>query len=647
MTKISIEQELNKAKFHEKKGNILQAKNIYQKILQVFPKNLRVQKRLEALKIPERTNSIHPPQKDIDKLLKFFNQKQFEYVVELAQALTKQFPHSFIVWNILGVANKSLGKIIEASKSFKNVIKLNPNLPDGFNNLAMAQQAHGKLDEALESSKKAIFLKPDSYIFHTNKGLILQEQGRFDDALKAFQKALSINSKYVEAYFSMANALLNQDKYDKSIQYYKKTVSLSPNHTEAYFNMAVALKEKDKLDEAIEACNKVISLQSDHAEAYNNLGAVLKEQGKHYDSIKACNMAISIKPDYAEAYNNLGTVFKEQGKLDDSIKAYNMAISLQPDYAEAYYNLSFSYNLKGNIQKGLKFYEWRLRKKSFPTMIPRDHLTWDGKKSLLDKKFFVYEEQGLGDTIQFARYLILLKQKGAEVTFKVKQKMHALLKTLDEGLILIDSDKEGNDIDFETPLMSLPYLFNTNLNTIPSMSSYLFADNDKVITWSKYLTKNIFKVGICWQGSKNKIDVGRSFPLSLFEDISKVPNLELISLHKGEGEKQIQKINFDITVLDDGFDSGDDAFVDTAAVMANCDLIITSDTAIAHLAGALGCCTWVILKKVPDWRWMLDRNDSPWYPNMKLYRQKKYDDWEEIFDTIKKDLISFKMLKEN
>ena len=411
--------------------------------------------------------------------------------------------------------------------------------------------------------------------------------------------------------------------------------------------MSIVLKEQNMLDDAIDACSMAISLQPNHAEAYNNLGAVLKEQDKLDEAIETYNKAISLKPDYAEAYNNLGVVLKEQNKLDEAIEAYDKAISLQFDYADAYYNLSISYNLKGNIKYGLKLYEWRLRKENFPTRIPRDHLIWDGKKSISKKKIFVYEEQGLGDTIQFIRYLILLKKKGAEITFKVNKKMHALLKTLDEAILLVDNDPDENEIDFEIPLMSLPYLLNTNLNTIPSMGSYLYADYNKVVSWSKRLKKSSFKIGICWQGSKNKIDFGRSFSLKLFEDISKIPDIELINLHKGEGEKQIKNINFDLTILGDDFDRGENAFVDTAAVMANCDLIITSDTATAHLAGALGCYTWVILKKVPDWRWMLDRNDSPWYPNMKLFRQKKHNDWEEIFEILKKDLLSLIKLKEN
>jgi len=294
--------------------------------------------------------------------------------------------------------------------------------------------------------------------------------------------------------------------------------------------------------------------------------------------------------------------------------------------------------LQGEFQKGLELFEWRLKKKDFGVRLPRDELSWDGSKAIEGKQFVIYEEQGLGDIIQFCRYLPLLEQKGAKITFKVKQKLHTLLYTLDCNVVLTESFPNEKKINFEAPLMSLPYLFKTNLETIPEMASYLSADHLKVVSWGKRLSKDKFKIGICWQGSKNKIDVGRSFPLSLFEGISGLPNVELISLHKGEGEEQIKEIKFDLTNLGDDFDAGDDAFIDTAAVMANCDLIITSDTAIAHLSGALGCQTWVALKHSPDWRWMLDRNDSPWYPTMTLYRQKQRGNWKYVFDEMKQDL---------
>lgn len=602
---------------------------------------------LAALSTLNKNNSKYPPQEVIEGLIKLFNQKEFSYLIDQAESVTKEYPNAFMVWNIIGAANKNLGKLTDASKSFKKAIKLKPNFAEGFNNLALTQKDLGNFSEALESSKQALFLKPDSYLFHTNKGIILQKLGKLDESIKSYKRALTLNPKYDEAYYNLGITFKNQGKLEEALLYFNKTLLFNPKHILAYTTSASVFKELDKLDEAIEACKKVLSLNSKHHEAYNNLGGLLTYKGKLNEAKKACKKAISIKPDYAEAYSNLANILQKQGNLKEAIDAYNKAISLKPDYAEAFYNLSFPYNLKGDIEKGLELYEWRLKKVRFSARIPRDRLIWDGKKSVLNKKFFVYEEQGLGDVIQFCRYLPLLKQKGADVIFKVKPKMHTLLRTLDEDVFFVDKDPDDNSIDFETPLMSLPYLFNTNLNTIPSMTPYLSADHDKIISWKKRLTKNCFKVGICWQGSKAKVDFGRSFPLTLFEDISKLPNVELISLHKGEGEKQIDDINFDLTVLDNDFDNGEDAFIDTAAVIANCDLIITSDTAIAHLAGSLGCPTWVILKKVPDWRWMLGRNDSPWYPSMKLYRQKKRDNWEEVFKTIKKDLQSFIKLKEN
>ena len=234
--------------------------------------------------------------------------------------------------------------------------------------------------------------------------------------------------------------------------------------------------------------------------------------------------------------------------------------------------------------------------------------------------------------------LPLLEQEGADVTFKVKQVLHTILQTMGCNFNLSKSYPEEKKIDFETPLMSLPNLFNTDLKSIPASIPYLYADRDRTKTWGYRLSKDKFKIGICWQGSKSKIDVGRSFPLSSFKNISKLRNIELISLHKGEGEDQISYIDFDVTTLGPDFDEGQDAFIDTAAVMMNCDLIITSDTAVAHLSGALGCPTWVALKYVPDWRWMLDRSDSPWYPTMTLYRQKTVGNWVSVFEEIKHDL---------
>ena len=546
----------------------------------------------------------NPSQEKIDQLKKLLVERKFSLVFEYAENFILNYPNSFIIWNILGMAAYEKKKFDYAIRSYKKAISINPKYAHAYNNLGIVFTTQGRLDNAIEVYKKAILNQYDNPLFHNNLGAVLSEQGKNKEAIEACKKAILFKE----------------------------------NYSEAYNNLGAILRDEGEIAEAIDACKKAILFKEDYVDAYNNLGAILRDEGEIAEAIDACKKAILLKPDYADAYNNLGALHRDEGKIAEAIDACNKAVLLKPDYAEAYYSLSFSYNLKGDLKKGFELYEWRLREKRFIARTPRKHLTWNREQSVFGKVFFVYEEQGLGDIIQFSRYLLLLKEKGAKVIFKVKTKLHALLKTLDEDIILVDSDPDHNNIDFETPLMSLPYLFKTHLNTIPSMTSYLYANHEKVKLWNERLTKDIFKVGICWQGSKNKIDFGRSLPLALFKDISNLPNIRLISLHKGEGENQIKDISFDLTTLGDDFDDGENAFEDTAAIMMNCDLIITSDTVTAHLAGALGCVTWVALKKIPDWRWMLERNDSPWYPSMKLYRQKKFDDWKNVFEIIKKDL---------
>ena len=607
MAKLSVDQALLKAKSHVKKGEFEEAQKLYQVVLQAFPKNKRAQQGLAALNKPKQpATSQGPPQETINKLVNLYNQGQLTAVVEQAQGLTEQYPKAFIIWNILGIAHKVLGKTFKASEAFKKVTELNPTYADGFSNL----------------------------------GVTLQEQGKLEEAIEAYEKALAIKPNYAEAYNNMGNALKDQGKLEEAIEAYEKALALKPDYAEAYYNMGTILQEQGKLEEAREAYEKALAIKPNYAEAHNNIGTTLQEQGKLEQAREAYEKALALKPDYAEAYYNMGATLHDQGKLNEAIEIYNKALSLKPDYAEAYYNSSLVYNLKGEIQKGLELNEYRFYLQKVITRAPREKLSWNGFESIEGKKFFVYEEQGLGDIIQFCRYLPILVKQGATVTFMVRKKLHALLSTLGNEIILVDTLPDESHIDFEAPLMSLPHLLNTSLETIPSLESYLSADYLRVVSWGKLLGAKKFKIGICWQGSKSKIDIGRSFSLSLFEGISKLPNVELVSLHKGEGEKQIQDIQFDLTTCGSDFDVGQDAFLDTAAVIVNCDLIITSDTAVAHLAGSLGCETWLILKYVPDWRWMLNRPDSPWYPTMTLYRQKTPGNWEDVFTSVEQKLLS-------
>ena len=673
MVELSLEQAFSQAEYYVKRGEVSEAQKFYKAILTAVPNNEKAQAALTALhKVQASTNTQSPPQEIINQLLNLYNSGNLEAVVKQASSLTEQYPDAFVVWNILGAANKGLGKTVEASEAFKKATELNPTYADGHSNLGVtlqeqgkleeaieaytkalslkpdyadahynmggALQEHGKLDEAVEAFNKALTIKPEYAEAYNNMGVTLKEQGKLDEAMASFNKALAIKSDYAEAYNNMGTVLKDQGKLEKAIASYNKALSLKPDYAKAYNNMGVTLQEQGKLDEAIEAYKMALAIKSEYAEAYNNMGTVLKDQGKLDEAIEAYKMALAIEPDYAEAYNNMGSAFQDQGKLEKAIASFNKALSLKPDNAETYTNMGLTYLCKGSLEEGFKFNEYRFKKQKVPTRAPREKLHWNGSEPIKGKEFLVYEEQGLGDIIQFCRYLPTLVKQGAKVTFKVTQKLHAILQTMDSGVTLSTTDADEGQIDFEAPLMSLPHLFKTHLKTIPSMNPYLYANHGRTKTWGERLHTDRFKIGICWQGSKSKIDIGRSFPLSLFEGISKAPNVELISLHKGEGEHQIKDISFDLTTLGADFDADQDAFLDTAAVMMNCDLIITSDTAIAHLAGALGCQTWVALKHVPDWRWMLDRSDSPWYPTMTLYRQKNPGDWACVFEAINRNL---------
>ena len=469
----------------------------------------------------------------------------------------------------------------------------------------------------------------------------LLEQYQNENYFNAENLALSITEKFPNHLFVLKILGAIYDKKNRindSLDLNRRVIELSPNDAEAHYNLGVSLKKLKQFEKAELSYKKAILLNPNFAEAHNNLGNVLKELNKLEKAKVSYKKAILLNPNFAEAHNNLGNVLKELGNLNEAVINLEKAITLKNDYNEAFYNLSSVFNLRGDLLTGLKFYEWRLIKEEPTARPPRTKFVWDGIKSLKGKKFLVYEEQGLGDIIQFYRYLPLLEEKGAEVTFKVKSRLHKLLKTSNNKVKLTSDFPEDDNIDFESPLLSIPYLLKTDVKTIPANIPYLKADSIKVAEWKNKLNTKKFKVGICWQGSKNKVDRGRSFSISNFNDISKIPNLELINLYKGEEEKQILDINFEVTTFNKSLNEKENAFIDTSAIMMNCDLIITSDTVIAHLAGALGCTVWVVLKYVPDWRWMLDRLDSPWYPTTKLYRQNNLDDWVPVFNKIKDDL---------
>jgi hypothetical protein len=378
------------------------------------------------------------------------------------------------------------------------------------------------------------------------------------------------------------------------------------------------------------------------AEYYSNRGLVLKSVGKINEAINDFQLAVKINTSYSIAYANLGLMYEIINNPNEALKYYDFAINIEPDYSIVYWNKAITLLRMGNFLEGWELYEKRwaheeflINKRSF------DQPLWLGQESLEGKTILLYSEQGLGDTLQFSRYVELVSERGAKVILEVPKSMMLILDGLKGVDSFVAKGDELPDFDFQCPLMSLPLAFKTNLETIPAQVPYLFARQDRVQRWAKHIGSEGFKIGIGWQGStQGRVDAGRSFPVSLFEQIAKNEGVRLISLQKNTGVEQLQSLplGMHIETLPQDFDSGEGAFLDSAAVMKCMDLVISSDTALTHLAGALGVKTWLPLKYVPDWRWMMERQDSPWYPGHRLFRQKSLGDWQGVFQEMESEL---------
>jgi hypothetical protein len=351
------------------------------------------------------------------------------------------------------------------------------------------------------------------------------------------------------------------------------------------------------------------------------------------EAVDAYGAAIRFKPDYAQAHSNLGNALRELGQLDEAIVQYNNAIRIKPDYANAHFNLGYALLLRGDLSAGFAAYEWRKSKtdpsgnRSYPKPL------WSGTELLSGKTILLHHEQGLGDTIQMCRYAPLLAARGAKVLLAPQKMLQQLLGTLDKAVRIVDADDPSLEFDYHLPIMSLPYAFRTTLETIPNRIPYLQAPAELSARWSERLGRDGFKIAICWQGSLGKVDRGRSFHVREFLPLSKLPGVRLISVHKGAGEAQLKDLpeGLRVETLGKDFASGLHGFLDTAAVISCCDLVISCDTAVAHLAGALGVTTWIAVKKISEWRWLMSRPDSPWYPTARVFRQQVDGDWAGVF----------------
>jgi tetratricopeptide (TPR) repeat protein len=539
----------------------------------------------------------------------------------------------------LGTVLQKCGNLDEAIVSYNKSISLKPDYADVYYNLGNALKEQGKLDKAAESYGQAILYRQDYADAYYNLGNVLKAQLKPDEAVDSFKKAVKLKPDYAMAHCNLGSALQELGKIDEAIASYKIATTLKPDYAMAYCNLGTAFQELGKIDEAITIYKKALSFKPDFVMAYCNLGSAFQEKGL-LNEAKTCNKkAIALNPDYAMAYSNLGSIMQEFGNIDKAIENYDQAIALNPDEPTAHKNKSIALLLKENFAEGWPEYEWRLQTRAHSLrhfMKPK----WDG--SLLNgKTILVHAEQGFGDTIQFVRYLPMVKAQGGHVILECQNNLFRLL----ENCAGIDRiiERSSNDIpevqfDYHIPLLSLPGLFGTTLDSIPSDVPYVTVDSSLVEKWHIRLNHDSnYKVGIVWAGNPSfKNYHNRSCSLSDFATLSEITGLSCYSLQKGRASAEID-ITPEIIITDLKNELND--FADTAAVMSNLDLIISTDTAVVHLAGAMGKPVWTLLHSAPDWRWWLNRTDSPWYPDMRLFRQTQLNDWAGVFKQMKEALM--------
>jgi hypothetical protein len=364
--------------------------------------------------------------------------------------------------------------------------------------------------------------------------------------------------------------------------------------------------------------------------------------GRLEQAIACYRQALCLKPDYAEAYNNLGNVFYVKVNLGEAVISYEQAVRLKPEYGRAHVNLAMAWLLTGNFEQGWPEYDWRHRDPKEAARPPLPEPTWDGSR-LAGRSILLRTEQGIGDTLHFIRYAPLLKAQGSTVLVECAEELLPLLSNCPGiDLLVPRSSHAAAPFDLQVPLLSVPGLLGTTLATIPANVPYLFADAKRVEHWRQELRAvGGFKIGIVWQcntklDQRRPMTAWRSLPLVEFAPVGRLAGVSLFSLQQGAGTEQMRQVTslFSITDLGSWIDDGCGAFVATAAVMKCLDLIITCDTSIAHLAGALGVPVWVALPFAPDWRWLLDREDSPWYPTMRLFRQDEPGQWKPVLKRI-------------
>ena len=602
---------LREALAHHQAGRLTDAENIYRSVLAAEPGQAKALYLLGVLCIAAG---------------------RLDEAIELLTQATVAAPDDTEAAFNLGNALYRKGDVEAALTHYRTVAERRPGYAEVFANMTRAYQDVARLDDAIAAGQTAIRLKPALAEAHTNLGRAYLAAERLGEAVDAFQAAVIRQPNSAPAQANLANALHRARQHQGAVETARAALVLDDRLAEAWMTQGVALRELGQLDPAVEALRRAVELSPDDAPAHTNLGNALLDQDNHAEADAAFRRAIALDPTLAEAHSGLGYLLSNERRYDEAIASCERAIALRPDFAEAHWNQGFAYLLAGDFARGWEKYEWRKRHPRYAAAYPSFPApTWEGE-DLSGRTLLIHAEQGLGDSIQFIRYAEELAARGARIIVACDKALISLFAPVTGVAQAVDKAGALPAFDLWVDQMSLPRVTRTRLDTIPAPIAYLVADEARVATWRLELGSGV-NVGLVWAGNpQHSNDRRRSLPVDAIRPLLDVAGLRFVSLQVGRRGREVEQFA-SAAVVDLAPRLSD--FMETAAVVANLDLVIAVDTAVAHLAGALGKPAWVLLRTRPDWRWLLEREDSPWYPSLRLFRQRHAGDWEDVVGRVR------------
>jgi tetratricopeptide (TPR) repeat protein len=532
------------------------------------------------------------------------------------------------------------GRLREAEKIYTRVLKAVPDQFDALNLLGTVKAQRGQAGEAYRLITAALKVNPRAADAWVNLGIVLHVLKRDQEALESFDKALALKPGDADALLQRGNALLALGRARDALAAFDEVLASIPGHAQARLNRGLALAALGRHPEAVADFEAALAISPANPAAHYNYGISLFSLGRYAEAVAAYDRALSIAPDHVKAWNNRGLALQALNRFDEALTSYSKALELQKDYADAHFNQALALLTVGDFRRGFEEYEWRWRRTGMPGH-SRGRPLWLGEYPLGGRTILLHAEQGLGDMIQFARYVPLLARTGARAVLEVQPQLKALLRELEGVAAVVARGEPLPSFDVHCPLGSLPLALKTEPATIPDEVPYVRADDDHIGKWRPRLEAlRRPLIAVAWSGNVQHMnDRNRSIPLSALASLWSGVSAGFVGIQRDLRDGDAELLARESRVTQIGGELAD--FSDTAAVIAVADLVITVDTSVAHLAGAMGRPVWILVPFSPDWRWTLSGESSRWYPTARLFRQPSLGDWDSVIDRLRRELQGF------